>query len=511
VAILVFAATIRLAGIRFGLPAEFRPDEDYVANRALGILAGQYDVNFFFWPSFYFYAVAPFYAAMALVRHVFLDGPGRGHIITDAVLNPEPWILSIRVLGAMFGTLMVVWVWRLARRIVGIPCGLVAAAIAATAFLSVRESHFGLQDAPAAAVIALGLLLAVRAHEEQRLILWAGAGAAAGIAAALKYHPGLVIAPIAILALTRGWKPLALVGLTSAVTLVVCSPMLFLRPADVINALQQQFLTVGSESEHLFPSLRWYLDPVLTAGVGIPVMVLACLGIARAVWRRDIVVLALAVHCAVTLLFFGHEHTSYFRYLLPILPSLAVLAAYGAAGITAGNRLAIGAAAALAVALPFHHDVAFDRLLLRIDTREIAFRWMEKNLPRDARIATTYFGGVSHDQNLVEHNNSTGFGPAKGLIQNRLAPYPVYLLQDNDPLASAARIPPGHVDFVVLSSQYPQQRLPAVPPGKEILFRISPLSPDANPVYDGNDGFYVPIKDFRGVSRPGPEVVIYRQ
>jgi hypothetical protein len=63
----------------------------------------------------------------------------------------------------------------------------------------------------------------------------------------------------------------------------------------------------------------------------------------------------------------------------------------------------------------------------------------------------------------------------------------------------------------VLSSQYPQQRLPAVPPGKEILFRISPLSPDANPVYDGNDGFYVPIKDFRGVTRPGPEIVIYRQ
>jgi hypothetical protein len=515
-AIVIGAAALRFTGLRFGLPAEFRPDEDFVANKSLGILAGELDVDFFFWPSFYFYFVAPIYATLITARHLLDIGPWPlDRAVAAAAGDPTPYLLTIRVLGALFGTACVMPVWALARRVVGMGPALVAALLAAVSFLSVRESHFGLQDSPAALVVAFALLSAAVARSRRSLLWWLAAGAAAGAAAALKYHPGLVLVPVALLAATRGWKPFCVTFAAAGGSLVLLSPMLFIRPQPVLASAASHLLGLG-KTEAVEPALRWYLEHVLGIGIGFPALALAMIGGARAVWRRDAIPLFLLVHVFTTLLVLARGSEGYFRYMLPLVPPLCVLSAYGLAGLSAIAGRLVGRWAGVTVLLgsaliasipSLSRDIVFDRLLLKPDTRELAYEWALSNLPPGTRIATSYFGGPFHDQKLVETNNPTGDGPAKGLVQNRLAPFSVILLDDADPESAAAELDPGEVDVIILPSRFPHQQLTRPPPPGKILLWLRP-APGAHPIYDRSDGFYVPIDRFEGVVRPGPEIVV---
>ena len=57
-AIALVALGLRLWGITFGLPAIYRPDENVVVGRAMGVLHGVVDPRFADWPHLYFYASA---------------------------------------------------------------------------------------------------------------------------------------------------------------------------------------------------------------------------------------------------------------------------------------------------------------------------------------------------------------------------------------------------------------------------------------------------------------------
>ena len=57
-AILLVAAVLRLWSIDFGFPGRYRPDEGYIVLKAFRVLQGQFDPNFFVYPSLYIYVIA---------------------------------------------------------------------------------------------------------------------------------------------------------------------------------------------------------------------------------------------------------------------------------------------------------------------------------------------------------------------------------------------------------------------------------------------------------------------
>lgn len=528
VALIAVAFTLRVLGIGYGLPAEYRPDEDVVANRALNITVGHFDVEFFFWPSLYFWLVSPLFLVLMAVRHALGLGAGpSSSAMAAAAVDPTVYYLTTRLVSAVCGSLLILPIYAIGKRVAGVRAGLCAAAFAAVAFLSVRESHFGLQDAPAALAVALSLATAAKAssttssvgwrRNQTALGWWILAGCLAGIAGALKYHPGLVLLPIAVLAVSRGWK-LALASCGAALaTLVGLSPELFLRPHDVIATFLAQYQNVYSAGG-VEPSLPFYLFQALPDGVGLPVLILAVAGAVLGVVKRNPLALVLTLDVVFVVVFMGHSGSDYFRYMLPTLPAMAVLAGYFVVTLSGRVRrqgwktATIVCLSVLASVPALQSDVALDRLMTRVDTRTEMYSWAMAHIPATARVATTYFGGFFHDQALVDNYNPTGTGPARGVIDNRLGPWREILMYDTDPRAEAESISPQQADYIVVPSPYPSQLFTSplvAPPGFHLVLRIQPVATANSAKYDVFDGFYIPIANFSGVMQPGPEILVF--
>lgn len=527
VIIVVVAFCIRFVGAGYGLPAEFRPDEIYVVNRSLGILAGQYDASFFFWPSLYFWLVAPVYFVVIGIGGLAGLGTwGPHHAIQLAVNDPTAYVLTVRLISVACGALLPVPVYLVGSRVGGRVVGILAALITAMAFLSVRESHFGLQDSPAALAVAFALFAAVRAYtatphrswlaEDAGKRWWIASGVLAGAAFALKYHPFLVIAPIMFLAVRRGWRPVLATGIAALVAGTLLEPELFIRPGDVISGLAPRALPT-------WYSLSYYVEHLLPAALGLPAMALVVVGSVRAAVQRALVPLALVLHIVVFVLVLGRGLGGYERYLLPLLPSASVLAAYGADWVRAlfrgatAHRLATSVAVvAVGVALipMFITDVSFDRLATGRDTRTTTYEWAVVHIPAGSMVATSYFGGIFHSVAWAASFNPTYYyGTAREIVDNRVGPWRELLMDDNDQVPIAESLRPTDVDYIVVSSSYPYQRFAApvpTPRGFQLVYHIQPLDPTANPQYDRFDGFYIPIGGFAGVHSPGPEIYVFK-
>lgn len=526
-AIVAIAFAVRLAGATYGLPAEFRPDEIYIVNRSLGILAGQYDSTFFFWPSLYYWLIAPVYlVGLGIGAVLGLRTGGASSAVLHAVSDPQPYILAIRLIGVVCGALLPIPVYMIGRHLQGRFVGIAAAAITALAFVSVRESHFGLQDGPAALAVAFAVYAGVRAYTSppptswltgpSAMRWWTNAGLLAGVAFALKFHPGLVIVPIMVMAVRRGVVPAATAAVAAIATGTLLQPELFMRPGDVISGL-------FTHTESGEASFTYYLQTLLPAGLGLPLMTLAAVGTVRVVVRPRLIPISLALHALVILLVLGRAHAGYGRYMLPLLPDAAILAALAADWLrTSLGRLALGgvatagAAAVVALALipTLFTDVCFDRLATGLDTRATTYNWALAHVPPNARVATSYFGGIFHSVAWAATFNPTTFvGPAREIVDNRVGPWREVLMDDQDQLQIAETLRPSQVDYIVLSSMYPHQRFEKhvrVPSGFHIVFHIQPLDPSAQPQYDRYDGLYIPIAAFAGVREPGPAIYVFQ-
>ena len=529
--IFIAALALRLFGIWYGLPAEYRPDEDMVINRGLNILDGQFDVHYFMWPSLYFWMAAPILFVTMIVGNIFgITGWPVGNAIIAATTNPTPYYLAMRSFDSLCGAALIFPVFFLARRLTHREStAIIAALIAATAFISVRESHFGLQDAPAALCVAFALLLAVRAYQQHpamrtntfwvRAQPWLIAAGLAGAATALKFHPGIVLAPVLILAVVRNWKIAICGGVVAVITYLVLSPELLFHPKSVIGGVLHASLDKVGGTFNFEPSLSYYFFTVLPAGYGIPVLVLGVIGAARMFRNRNLAGIVLFVDVVLVVLFMGHAASSFFRYMLPVLPGLAVLAAFGIQTLAdLGRKLwryqvAATVALALVACIPMLiSDFYFDGLMATTDTRTVLYDWALANIPSTNSVAVGQFSGFFHDQAFVDSKyNYTGDGAAKGVIDSRLGPWHQIYLYDLDNIAQAQKLTNTEADYIVITSLYPNQRFSGpvpVPPGFHQVLHLEP-SQAADAVYDPIDGFYIPIANFSGVSQPGPEILVF--
>jgi 4-amino-4-deoxy-L-arabinose transferase-like glycosyltransferase len=220
----IVALVPRLIGLQWGLPTEqrwysYHPDEREIAFAvgSLDFFGGDFNPNFFNYPSLYIY--------LTYIVHVLANGLElMGTTQAPASNAPAVWpllhdiILSGRVVTAVLGAATVPLVYLLGREISGHRVGLLAALLLALLPGHVQHSHFATVDVPMTFFVALSLWLATRAlrqyqevndrqHEEgnphvsrSRLKLLLLAAFAVGLAAATKYNGVLVLAaPLAAL------------------------------------------------------------------------------------------------------------------------------------------------------------------------------------------------------------------------------------------------------------------------------------------------------------------------
>jgi len=347
--ILVLAAVLRCVGSRYGLPLSvLNPDESSIVPRAWRMGHGHLDPGWYDYPSLLMALLAPvqaFFGAPAL-------GAARGVAVAVG-------------LGGVGAT------WWLGRRAYGMRAAIVGAAGVAVATTHVAYSRMAVTDVLLTLVITCVLVLAVDGRIE-----WAGL--AVGLAASAKY-PGLIAAVPVVVAGWGRWRALGRAAALAFAGFALTSPFVLIHAGsawDDISRVQRLARAgwLGFENDPITPVA--YVDRLWEA-IG-PLLLVSAAGLVAALVRRSRTDLVLLSFVGVYWLTLMPQHAHFDRYVLPLVPVLAVLA---------GSLRAALPVAIVALALPLAWSVSDARELTRTDTRLRADAWVATNIPRSDSIA----------------------------------------------------------------------------------------------------------------------------
>ena len=151
-------------GIPFGLPHDLaRPDEEKIAQAALGILKGDFNPHFFLYPTLFIYLTAAATPVLAWSSAPLGFAPvGTSLAATRNGRSPRCCTWSRADCAATSGVATIIVLYGAARELFPTRAALAAAAFLAVAFLHVRDSHFGVTDVPVTLVTVCAFWAAAR-------------------------------------------------------------------------------------------------------------------------------------------------------------------------------------------------------------------------------------------------------------------------------------------------------------------------------------------------------------
>jgi len=441
---------------------------------------------------------------------------GTEHTFADFLSSrPDTIIWLHRLTSAILGTLNIVLVFLMGRLVASTRVGLVAAFFLATAYLHVRDSHFGVVDVPMTFSLSLSLLLAMRHVNDGRLgsLLWAAL--VAGLATAQKYPACLLVVSLGcahlVASRNRGiqffsailsWRLFLAVG-----AMVACfaafSPYTLFAFQDFIGDFGSQLrLSLLPESITTSEENGWVklLTFSLRFGLGLPLLVIALLGVVLALVRpkRNAMVLASFVLTYIAVI--GAGRSTFVRYAIPLIPPLCVVAADALGRIARGipasrlfHLVKVGVVIALVVE-PLGRALVFNTVLRREDTRILARSWIDSNVgPGQTVMALP--GLMPHIQQWALPRVT--FIPAHPTVL--LAGKVNYLAYIDDHPLFTGRFP-GLDDILRRGLE------------SSLVFEACGFEngPGKSEIFDKQDAFFVPFASFDWHLRPGPTVRIFQ-
>jgi 4-amino-4-deoxy-L-arabinose transferase and related glycosyltransferases of PMT family len=412
-AVVLVALALRFAGLSWGRPFDYHPDEWAVANPAIDMVrTGSWDPKLYAYPSFLIYIER---IIVAILHQA--DPAVSLATAPSGVVLPEqfPYIYAGRAFVALTGALVALPTYLAARAISNAAGGIAAAVAIAVAPIAVVNAHFLTTDVPTAALTALTLWLSLRGIVGGRRWLVAAAFAA-GLAASTKYNGGLVVIVPLVVWLTscpprqllrrRSVTTASLIVLASMAGFALLTPSILFATSQVwARGILFTYQTYSGAFPGASGSDGWvYFLQVLWGGAGFGpgLSILAGVGLLIAIAQHRRGDLAVLSFVFAYYLLLSLPPVRFDRNLLPMMPFLAVLA-----GRTVGllvdalaavpprlthlrriPAFAVGLAVVAVAATPsVSSAIAYDQLLRTPDTRTIALDWIERNIPRGAAVA----------------------------------------------------------------------------------------------------------------------------
>jgi 4-amino-4-deoxy-L-arabinose transferase-like glycosyltransferase len=397
--IVVGAAVLRFWNLGAGIPYAVGVDEPEIMERAVRMMkTGDFNPRFFDWPTL------TTYLQFVVSCVTFLVGSIRGQWTHLNQIGAADMFLSARALTALFGA-ATVWVTFLIGRRWGTAEALVAALLMAVIPHHVRESHYVLADVPTAFLTTLTCLLALRAHERGTIAAFGWAGLAAGLAASAKYNGAIAI----LFPFLAGWLTAGTLMVRVQRSLILCgaagvgflagTPYAVLDMPKFLNDYARLAAVFARERQGE-PGWSIYLKH-LRGALGWPALLMACAGLAVSIVRAAIGPgrvrwVLLVVFATVYFAVMAGSYQIYGRYLLPLFPIVSVMAAVATMSVVRWlqqrqrPRYVINPLCAVVVAgvvaIPAWTSVEFDRGLGRVSTVDLAFRWIDANVPDGTKV-----------------------------------------------------------------------------------------------------------------------------
>ena len=250
----------------------------------------------------------------------------------------------------------------------------------------------------------------------------------------------------------------------------------------------------------------WYhLQRSLPYGVGVSIFIAAVAGVvpfAKHYPRHAAVIgaFSIAFYAAI-----GSGYTVFFRYILPLVPIVCLLAAvavrHGGPWLASRTGLSKRASLALLTVLvggpALVHSAWFDVLLARTDTRVLAARWLAPRLLAEESLHQPTAPYLELDLAAVRFHY-WNFDAVTGSFGDPEGRTPDWLVLPQSPLSTYVRVAPE-------LRQLAAERYTLVRTFRATRGRAR------SAVYDWQDAFFMPFSGFDTVERPGPTILIYRR
>jgi hypothetical protein len=409
------ALIVRLVGIRTGLPYVYNADENsHFVPRAIGMFGHSLNPDYFVNPPAYTYVVHAVFALRwgtdpATIGNAFATDPTAAFTLARA---------TSATLGALAVALTAIAAARLFddRR-----AGLLAGALLAVAFLPVHYSHFALNDAPTLAPLALALVGVAGIYRTGRTREYLLAGGALGVAIATKYTAGIVVLTIVAAALASPVAHARVRNLVLAAALtcggfLAANPYALLDHHAFVDGLRKQTETASGDEGGklgLANSSGWlYYLGTFTWGFGWLPSLAALGGAGALVARHRRLAWILVPAPLLLILYLGHQSRFFARWMLPIYPLLAMLAAWAivAAAQRVRVRWALAAGAVLLCLQGLVFSIHNDGVLASADTRRLARQWMVEHVPAGAKVVVEPVFPDQWAADVGVFNRATGSG-----------------------------------------------------------------------------------------------------
>ena len=428
-AIVAVSLWSHLWGLRGDLPWAYASDEGEFAVMAIRMAAlGDANPHWFGHPG-----STVLYPLAALFRVGNAIEAGHSPLAPDAELaarvggDPGRYFWLGRLISVFFSVASLPLVFLIGRRAYDEPAALVATWLAVLSPLALEHAQMLRTDSAGLFFGSLALWLCLRVLDQPSMRAHVLAGLALGAAIGTRYFlvtivPVLLIADLVVLrraAAPRAQRRPLLRCVLAALACValgffVTTPYFFFDFSTVLANLEHEARSehLGADGLGFAANLRWYLTDALPSSMSLPTLALAGLGLLHALWRRNVAALLVALSVTTFLLAISSGNLHWQRWLIQVLPLLAILAA-GALATIAGavaRRLGGGRAAAaalllvLTVLLSFGPALAYVRFSLvqgKPSTRVAARQWMVANLAPGSRIAADFYTAPLHDSALV--------------------------------------------------------------------------------------------------------------
>ena len=414
--IILVAFGVLVAGVKRDLPFTPELGEPNFVHRALNIAAtADLNPHWFGHPSStVIYPLAGIYR----LQHAAVGGDAglRAAFKSDS----EDFYLMGRFLVIFYAVAAIPFVYLVGRRAFGGRVALIGAALSAFYPIAVSLAQQVRSDSAAVFFGALALWLCLRVYDRPTVPNQLWAGLAIGLAISSRYFM-VALVPVllaaSILALSRDVSQgraivraslAAGAGLVMvAVTFAATTPFFFLdfKAAWASVSLEARSTHLGADGLSPPENVLWYLRVAIPSVITWPQAALMAVGVGLVLLRRRPEQLLLLGFAVIFLAGISASALHLKRWIIPMLPVLALLVAYAITEIAGwlGGRLrasmvpqlAVVLAVAAVAAWPGYQVVLQDIRHVRDSTRILAREWILENIPAGSRLAEEWYTAPS--------------------------------------------------------------------------------------------------------------------
>lgn len=534
---LVLSAALRLYGVSWGLPDVY--EEAIPLIKAWGMWGwgpnSSLDMN----PHFFNYPTLTIYCQFLGqgILHLGLRIWGAVHSTIEYsalyVTDKTPFLITGRLITVLFGVATVWALYLVCRRIVSGFAACSAAFFLAVCTFHIERSQVVEVDVPLAFFCTLALWFIVRITEEATRKNYLLAGSAIGLAMSTKYPAAFLVIPLVVSHVLAGrsrgdlsraktarkgrkrnWSHLAAAAGLIAITFCLTSPFAILDASSFMKdlSLERLHMREGHFGLEASGTAWFYIRALSDRILGWPLLIFSMAGLAyRAVWRRNPVALVLASFVLPYSIAVATWSMKADRYLLPILPVALIFAVAAMEDCIRLPKIAAAkkslragmaalffllAASPLALAYPAHMRG------FAPDTRTLARKWIEANVPSGAFIAAEAYGPELLSPHVLFSLNKD----VQTLVLERMTDRPQYAVQ---PIPMLQVYPERSAVFYDLRL-YVDADLFITTSAVRSRYCDQPARfPRQVAFYDSLETRFKKLRVFSAAGRPGPTIALY--